>query len=295
MPKGRKPVAGQLGVITKNIAALRAQPDSDSEQVTQALIGQSVVAEGGQGEWLFVQTWDTYRGWVQAQDVRVLEDQSRPYASTGPVAVVRELYADIFEEPQEITSVMTKATVSAELEVAQPANEWAELNLPDGRKGFIRRREARLVDKDSAQTIWLPEPNKLVETAAKFVGVPYVWGGTTPFGLDCSGLVQLIYRIHNVTLLRDARLQAGDDRGRLVKRSDLRPGDMVFFGEGKDPDTTDVTHVGMVVGNSKFIHSSASLGVTITSLDDPDFAGIYWGARRLRLATLDPGGGAPED
>ena len=286
----RKPVAGQLGVVIRNVVPLRARPDPSAEQVSQALIGQSAVAEGGQGEWLFVQTWDSYRSWITADALRGVEEQASPYATKGPVAIIRELFVDIFEHPTERSPVITKATISAQLEVARTEQDWVELALPDGRAGFIRKHEARLVDKDMAQTVWLPEPRKLVETATRFVGVPYLWGGTSPFGLDCSGLVQLVYRRHNVTLLRDSKLQFADPRGDDVRKGDLRTGDLVFFGEAET-----VKHVGMAIGDGNFIHACSDEGAIVTPLEDPHYAAIYIGARRMRFATLDPGGGAPAD
>ena len=285
----QSPVSGQLAVVVGNVVPLHSKADPDSELATQALIGQSVIAEGGQAEWLFVQTWDTYRGWIGSTNVRAVEDGSMPYASRGAVAVIRELFVDILESPSERAAIITKATISAELEVANSQRDWVEVALPDGRAGFIRKHEARLVDKDVAQTIWLPDPSKLIETAGRFIGVPYLWGGASPFGLDCSGFVQLVHRVHGVTLLRDAALQADDPRGASVETNQLRAGYLVFFGDGR------VTHVGLALGSDRFIHACASSGVTITPFDDPYYAKIYQGAKRMRLATLDPGGGAPED
>jgi cell wall-associated NlpC family hydrolase len=296
MPNG-KPPAGRLGVVTKNVVPIRAEPDSNwrIEQTTQALIGQPVVIEAGQGDWFFVQTWDTYRGWIPAHAVRVLQDQTAPYASSGPVAVMRELFVEVLDEPNDRAALITKATISAELELATVHGEWAEVVLPDGRDAFLRANEARLIDKDVALTIPLPEPRKLVETAARFIGTPYLWGGCSPFGIDCSGFVQLIYRIHNVTLLRDAGIQASDERGEPVEKKDVRAGDLVFFGKGKDPDIDAITHVGLAISNREFIHSAGHSGVIITPFAEPRYTETYWGARRMRLATLDPGGGAPSD
>ncbi|MCL5105567.1 MAG: C40 family peptidase [Armatimonadetes bacterium] len=313
MPTGRKRVRGKLGVIVRNVVPMRAKPDGDSEQVTQGLIGQPIVTEGGQGDWLFVQCWDNYRAWVQSEKVRFLESKAAPYASVGPVAVMRELFVDILAEPRENAEIITKATIATEIEVARLHDGWVELKLPNGRPGFIRKHEAKLVDKDIAQTIWLPEPRKLTETAMRFIGVPYLWGGTSPFGIDCSGFVQLIYKVHNVTFLRDAHMQAGDARSIEVAKPDLRAGDLVFFSSllgssslGRDlksrpnpnrpnPNLKNITHVGMMIDREHFIHSSGALGVAITDIHDPYYSDIYWGARRMRLDTLDPGGGVAED
>jgi hypothetical protein len=293
MPRGSK--AGELGVVTRNVVGLHRDPDDDTEQVTQALIGQPVTIEAGQAGWLYVQTWDTYRGWIPVNAVHVLEDQSRPYASTGPVAVIRELFADILEEPRLRAPIITKATISSELEVVETHADWVQLRLPDGRTGFVRTHEAKLLNKDLAQTVWLPDPPKLVETALRFVGVPYLWGGTSPFGIDCSGFVQLVYRIHNVTLLRDADIQASDPRAERVEREELRAGDLMFFGPVKDPDYSRVTHIGMVIDRKRFVHSCGALGVCVSNIADEYYTKCYWGARRMHLATLDAGGGAPED
>lgn len=295
MRKGSKPASGELAVVTRNVVSLHADPTADSEQVTQALLGQPVIIEGGQSSWLYVQTWDTYRGWIQSDAVKTRDDQSAAYASRGPVAVVRELFADICSEPRMRAQTITKATISAELEVLGAENDWVEVRMPDGSRGFLRAQDAKLIDKGLAQTVWLPDPQRLVETALRFVGVPYQWGGTSPFGIDCSGFVQLVYRVHNVTLLRDAGIQAGDHRAESVPRESLRAGDLMFFGNGKEPDIGAITHVGMVIDKSRFVHSCGSYGVVVSPIADKHYTDIYWGARRMRLATLDAGGGAPED
>ncbi|MGI6295764.1 MAG: NlpC/P60 family protein [Armatimonadota bacterium] len=296
--KTTKPAAGQPGVITSNVISLRASADSDTECVTQALIGQPVIAEGGQKDWYYVQTWDTYRGWIPSRAIRLFEDRAAPaYASNGPVAIIRELWCDIHEQPNDKSMILTKATVSAELQVVDSKGDWVELELPDLRKGFIRKKDAKLVDKQLAQTIWLPDPEKMIETAMRFIGVPYLWGGTSPFGIDCSGFVQLVHRIHGITLLRDAHMQAGDPRCQRVERGDVRTGDLVFFGKTPEPDLKAVTHIGMAMDNDWFIHSGGRGGVQVTRFDDPTspYVNRYWGARRMRYETLDVGGGAPED
>lgn len=277
----------RIGVVIQNLASLRAEPDSNSEQVTQTLIGQNVKIEDGSQGWLYVQTWDTYRAWIPANCVRILPSGSEPYASVGAVAIMRELFVDVLRSPSDKSEILTKATISAELEVVESTDDWVELLLPDNQHAYIRKKHARLVDKDLAQTIPLPDPRKLVETAGRFIGVPYLWGGSSPFGIDCSGFVQLVHKVHGVTLLRDACLQADEARAVPVERNSLRTGDLVFFAKSGG----SVSHVGMMADKKRFIHSRGGFGVGITPIDEPYYTSIYWGARKMRFATLDPGGG----
>ena len=294
----KQSAAGQLGVVISNVISLRASSDSNTECVTQALIGQPIIAEGGQKDWYYVQTWDTYRGWIPSRSVRLFDDQlTTAYASAGPVAVIRALWADIHQAPDAQSPIMTKATVSAELEIIDSPQDWVELRLPDLSTGYVHKQDAKLVDKQLAQTIWLPSADKILETAGRFIGVPYLWGGTSPFGIDCSGFVQLVHRIHGITLLRDAHMQAGDPRCQRISREEVRAGDLVFFGKAPDPDLSAVTHIGIAMDNDWFIHSGGVGGVQVTRFDDPTsrYYNRYWGARRMRYETLDIGGGAPED
>lgn len=116
--------------------------------------------------------------------------------------------------------------------------------------------------------------SSLVSTAMRFMGVPYVWAGTTSSGFDCSGFVMRVYLMHGIRLPRmaDAQYYAGTK----VSKADLKPGDLVFF-------TTycpGPSHVGMYIGNAKFIHASSRRGVTISSLNDPYYSARFLGGRR---------------
>lgn len=115
----------------------------------------------------------------------------------------------------------------------------------------------------------------IVATARKYIGVPYRYGGASPKGFDCSGYVMFVYDQHGKKLPRTADKQF--EFGKKVKPHDLKPGDLVFF------TTTEkgASHVGIYVGNGRFIHASSKRGVTISGLADYYYKPRYLGARRI--------------
>lgn len=118
--------------------------------------------------------------------------------------------------------------------------------------------------------------SRLINTAKKYIGVPYKWGGTTPKGFDCSGFVQYVYNAHGITIPRTSSTQYYELKHK-VSKSDLQPGDLVFFNtSGKG-----VSHVGMYIGDGQFIHSASSKGIVIADLFTNYWMNLYLGARRV--------------
>jgi len=115
------------------------------------------------------------------------------------------------------------------------------------------------------------------KTAKKYIGVPYVYGGRSPKGFDCSGLTSYVYDRQGVKLPRSSSKQA--KAGRMVRKRNLQPGDLVFFSTGK---RGQVSHVGIYVGGNKFIHAPGQgKKVTTASLNDQYFKRTYHSARRI--------------
>lgn len=131
---------------------------------------------------------------------------------------------------------------------------------------------------------------KLLELAEEQLGVPYVYGGTSPYGFDCSGFVQYIYNKLGYSLNRGATSQMSD--GMIVEAEDLKPGDLVFF-QGTSSESTLSSHVGIYVGDGKFIHA-ASKGISYSSLDQDYYADHFLCARRVLLSSVITYSSAPE-
>lgn len=117
---------------------------------------------------------------------------------------------------------------------------------------------------------------QVIATSKQYIGVPYVWGGSSPSGFDCSGLVQYAFNRHGITLPRTTKQQW--TVGTEISKSALQPGDLVFFA---NTYTSGISHVGIYVGDNQFIHASSSKGVIISSLSNSYWASHYYGARQI--------------
>lgn len=228
-------------------------------------MGQSVRIVKDEDDWLYVQTWDTYLGWIQNQWI------SRTASSPKKIVTVRSLFTDALKTPDPDSEIWTKLVITTTLELVGMQNGFAHVRLPDGNDAWIIGSDVH------DRPVLEPTGTDLVLTAKRFLGVPYLWGGTTPFGLDCSGFMQLVYKINGMDLLRDAHMQANDPEAIPVEKSDLVHGDLVFFASSEK-----ITHVGMACGDGMFIHAAGDgIGVTISRLDDEPYASNYVCGRRV--------------
>jgi cell wall-associated NlpC family hydrolase len=263
------------GVVLTNIANVYKEPDTTVELVTQAIVGTTLTIEESSEGWQYVRLPDRYHGWIEACHVRQYAPDEPPYASSGPVAEIQSLLAFLHRQPDDTTPAPAlQVPIGARLEVAEEREERVRVVLPEGRALWMRRSDVVILEANS------PRPRgsvqQVLETAKRFLGLPYMWGGNTPLGIDCSGFVQLAYHLHGVLLLRDSSIQYTQPGLLPVKREELEPGDLVFFGRKA------ITHVGMVLGNGEFIHATTHLRsvVQISRLDEAHWTELYWGARR---------------
>lgn len=118
------------------------------------------------------------------------------------------------------------------------------------------------------------QPHRIVETADDYLGVPYVWGGSKPAGFDCSGFVQYVYRKHGVDLPRTSK-EMFATVGDFIPAAELEPGDLVFFAE-RSGSSRATSHVGIYIGDNRFISATNSYGVKVSNLN-----GTYWGPQYI--------------
>ena len=213
---------------------------------------------------------------MQAADLR--QHKGKPYASAGKVVRVVQLSANVYKTP-DVTEHAPLLNVPWEsrLEVVNgkldQRGRWLQVRLPDDRLGYIQNGD---VSNDfTPLTI-----DQAIATAKRFVGVTYTWGGTSAFGYDCSGFMQMLIRQRGIIMPRDADIQAAWSGMLSVERKDLKPGDLLYFGESDKK----ITHTGMYIGNGEFIHDTTNTHpmVQISKLDDMPWTKLLVASRRVK-------------
>lgn len=242
---------------------------------TQALYGSRVTLLATSGAWSKVAVAGQptpkdsrgYPGWVPTTQLTMVRPE------TGRrLAIIRRPTAWACETPS-LTGRVLELSYGTRL----PAVSWTptsvEVSMLDGRRLFLRRAAVALRSRGAAR----PRPSgaQLVAEARRFLGLRYLWAGTSGFGLDCSGFTWLVYRALGAAVPRDAAPQSA--RGVKVARAALRAGDLVFFRAASG----QIHHVGMYVGSGRMIHAPATgLAVSAVSLSAQPYSREFAGGRR---------------
>ncbi len=276
------PASAAQAVVVAAVENMYAAPDEGAEVVSQATLGQVVDVVQTTGAFDRVRTPDRYEGWLPRSAVSPYADGAAPrYARAGRVVEVTSLMAYLYRNADvETARPLTSAPLATRLEVAAdgPDEDWLTVRLPSGETGYVQTGDVKPVDPAAPRRRGSPE--EVLATARRFLGVPYLWGGMTARGLDCSGLVSRVYLANGVELPRDADLQYDSPVLVPVERDALQPADLVFFGRGPKA----ITHVGLYVGDGRFLSATirGTPSVHEDRLDDPHWAPAYQGARRPR-------------
>ena len=265
-------------VVVKTVENLYSGPSFDKDVASQAYLGQVVTVLETRGSFAKVETPDRYQGWTPLSALKPYPSRTTPrYAAKGRVAEVVSLIGLVYREA-DVTTYRPKARapLGARLEVVKEGTDgrWHRVRLPDGEEGFIQKGDVVL--RDAGERPPRASGAELVATARRLLGVPYLWGGMTPLGVDCSGFVSLVYRVHGRLLPRDADLQFDDPEATPVEKDRLAAGDLLFFGR------KTITHVGMYVGDGRFIDATTYETPVVREdlVDDPHWVELYKGARR---------------
>jgi gamma-D-glutamyl-L-lysine dipeptidyl-peptidase len=251
------------GLVTLSVINIRKDPGHDAEMVTQAVLGTPVLILKEDDGWLQLQTPDRYIGWAEMASVEPMtaEQIAEWKKSERMITLVNSGW--IYTSPDE-SGVVGDIVSGSIVTKAGESKGYTKIRLPDGREGYINSKA--LIDFSKWKTEVKCSEESVVKYAASFTGLPYLWGGTSSKGVDCSGFSKTVYFLNGIILLRDASLQAlhGADVDISDGYSNLRKGDLLFFGTKRNSKMR-VTHVAIYIGDSEYINASGR--VIVNSFD----------------------------
>ncbi len=260
------------GMVTTNVLDMRREPDHHAERVNQVLFGEVVTWSKRKAGFAYVSRYDGYRGWADIRFIKPLSAARAKSFERQADSVMVSLHAGLNSEAGESLPPHVVYYGTRFVRQKTHGNQTSVLT-PDGAEWRLKSAAVRPIIREKGRLITGAD---LIAEAKKFLGVPYLWGGITAAGLDCSGLVQTVSHRLGMDIPRDTKDQI--KFGEPVERERIKKGDLVFF-RG---------HVGFAVDSSRLIHSSrGGGGVRIESLSstDPDYREDldrdYKGARRI--------------
>ncbi len=272
-------------VVSVAIADVRRAPNSASELVTQALMNVPALAEKSSGDWTHV-TLSDYIGWIRSDELA--EPIVKGFCKVGEccgtpldlVAVVTEMNTPLYiaADNNEQLETAYLSTILPLLATTHP--QRLQVALPGESVAWIAREDVQIRQQKDCYPL---QPISIVTSYARaFQDVPYLWGGTSRKGIDCSAFVQLCYRMAGYVLPRDAD-QQHDALSQQVEREEMQEGDLIFFGK------ENIIHVALALNNKEYIHAEGiTYGrVVINSFDPIDahynarLATFVWAIKRV--------------
>jgi hypothetical protein len=279
----------RMAVIEFSTSYLRLQPDYESPLETQELMGTVVEIVGESGYWREIISPQPYKAWCTDQGLVEMSTEELKAYEAAPKVIFNELYGHIYMSPSDKAETLCDLVGGNILRFVGKKGKWTQVMLPSGKTGyeqskFLKKHEgfrSIAMGEGSAESISPETTEAIIAQAEKLLGVPYLWGGMSAKGVDCSGLVRISHIMNGILLPRNASQQI--KCGERVPLDQLQRGDLVYFGTpATDDKPMRVTHVGIYLGNNKIIHSSHRVRINSLIPGDPDY---YENAHRLIAAT----------
>ena len=290
-------LAPTKAVVELSANFMREKPEFEAELGDQALMGTIVEVLEKQGDWVKIKSPDPYTAWVDARGLVMMTDQEITDYLQAPKYICTTPVSCVYEEPDrdsrivselilgDIVRIMYKTITHTKGSLkgydegrAVLKKKFVGVVLPSGKTGYVPAKDVDVFYKWAKEKYSRLNNEKalrgdIIETAMKFLGVPYMWGGTSIKNTDCSGLTRSVFFANGILLPRNASQQGriGENLPLFSAEGDviwewLLPGDLVFWGrEAADGKPAKATHVGIYIGDGRFIHSSFM--VRINSLD----------------------------
>lgn len=255
-------------IVNVSVANLRANPAESAELASQLLLGMPLHIFEKQRGWYRVQSPDQYIGWIDGSTISQYSKEKLNEYLEVPKVIYTQHYGFAKNDTTNTAWPVRDLSFGNVLRVINKGKNFTLVQFPDNITGYVSSS-----DVESTET-WLgsrnQSGNKIAEGGFGFLGIPYLWGGTSFKGVDCSGFTRMAYLSQGILLPRDASQQAL--KGNLVNTDNdfenLLPGDLLFFG---NTQTLKVTHVALWIGDKSFIHSSGMVKINNFDKNSPLF------------------------
>ncbi len=257
--------ATPCAIVKRAVIDLNREPRPLAERLSQARLGESLRILDTRGDWVRVRLdADGYLGWVRAYTLHRCEAPAARAWQAQCNALVQGELVPAFSTPDCTGSYVGKIPFGVTLPLIDQGETSVAVRLPDDRVWWLAR-DAILTRRPAPDAAGIARTLELVR---RFVGVPYLWGGRSPFGFDCSGLAQTFWNFLGVAIPRDADQQF--NTGTPIAQP--QPGDLIYFGDEPTDDPqkpfAPITHVAIALGDNQFIHANASAwGISYNSFD----------------------------
>ncbi len=254
------------GVIDLSVATLRTKPEESAELATQALLGSTVKILKSSRGWVLAQTPDKYIAWMETGSfVPMNKEELSEWQSSEKIIFTND-YGFSYSQNNASSVRVSDLVIGNILRKLEASGEFIKVEYPDKREAYVQASSC--MDYKS----WLKSrqltAENIISTAKTFLGIPYLWGGTSAKMMDCSGFTRTVFFLNGILLPRDASQQV--NIGVPVDTKDgfdkLQPGDLLFFGKKANEKSKErITHVGIYIGSYEFIHETGM--VKINSFD----------------------------
>ncbi len=268
------------GIVNLSVANLRTQPRNQAEMATQLLMGTPVDLLHRQGANYRVRTPEGYIAWIPASAVTPKTTEEAWAWNDSDKVIFTSDYGFAYRDANDQSQRISDLVLGNILVGGAASDGYIAVTYPDGRTGFVREDQVRPFDEWLTTRELLPE--NILAVAERMIGVPYLWGGTSNKGLDCSGFTKTAYYMNGLVIPRDASQQVltGEpidvltdgktDPAKIL--ANLQPADLLFFAEAKEENpNARITHVAIYKGNGEFIHASGLVRINSFLPEAPNF------------------------
>ncbi len=263
-----------FGIVRLSVCNIRTKPKHSSELATQAILGTPVKILKEKNGWFFIQTPDLYLGWVDAAGITPMDKEKKQKWIQAPKIIYTEIYGFSYINPQDRAAHISDLVEGDILELKGESLDkmyWI-VSYPDGKMAYVKKEESqKLIDYIKRQKTYNAED--ILSKAVAFIGIPYLWGGTSAKMMDCSGFTKTVFFMYGIILPRDASQQVNIGK-KIEITSDfrnLKAGDLLFFGTNRNDGSEKITHVAIYMGNGKIIHETGEVKIQSLNKNDKDF------------------------